>query len=217
MNNIMKKTVLVNLLLSGFLIFGAFSMTGCGSSDSVNEVIDEPVVDDPNVGIDDPIVEDPTPPVAVLESTTVTTTSGKVIKVNRTADGLIFEGHEGKIVLLEMYGWNCPFCVEAIPGYNRLKNEYPDDVYIITIETYGTIDNAGMQNYVAQYGVQYDTVAKQLGGKIESFVQTLTGYSVLAHGVPSLLVLDKSGSLFEYLPPQELPETYVKSLIEGLL
>ena len=174
----------------------------------------------------EPVQEDPAPEPAppsepaspvVTDSTTITTTDGEVIRVDKTTKGLVFAGHEGKIVLLEMYGWTCPHCIAAIPGYNRLQRKYPDDVYVITIESYGTIDNAGLQAYVRQHDIQYSTVAKENAGTIHSYVQQLTGYTVNSAGVPALLVFSREGKLAEYLPPQGLPEARVDSLIQSLL
>jgi thiol-disulfide isomerase/thioredoxin len=152
----------------------------------------------------------------IIGSTTIVTTSGETINVNRTAGGLIFEGYEGKIVLLEIYGHSCPFCIDAISGYNRLQANYPNDVYIITLESYGQLNNAALQQYVIDNGMQYDTVAMENSGTMFSFIQDMTGYTT-NQGVPALLVLSRDGNLAEYLPPQVLNESYVDGLIQGLL
>ncbi len=153
----------------------------------------------------------------VLDSTTVITTSGKKITIDKINGGLVIKGEENKIVLLEMYGWNCPHCIAAIKGYNKFKVKYPKDVYILTIESYGTINNVGLKQYVVNQGIKYDTVAKENSGKISSFVEELSGYNVKYHGVPALLIFSRDGTLVDYLPPQDLPEAYVDSIIQGLL
>ena len=203
----------VSLFFAGMLL-----LSGCETSDEIKDAIGE---ETPPPAQTQPLSETPppaqtTPSSPVLESTTVTTVSGEVIRVDRTAGGFIFAGYEGKIVLLEMYGWNCPHCIEMIPGYNRLQNKYPNDVYVIALESYGTIDNAGLQQYAVSRGLQYDTVSKQNAGNMHSYVQSLTGFTV-EQGVPALLVLGRNGDLAEYFPPQILPEAYVDSLIQGLL
>ena len=194
-----------NKLATSLFFAGMLLLSGCGSSDDSAT----------------PPAETPppaqTPPASqVLESTTITTTNGEVMRVDRTAGGLIFEGHEGKVVLLEMYGHSCPFCIAAIPGYNRLQATYPNDVYVITMEMYAQLNNAGLQAYVNQYGMQYDTVASENQGNVPAYVQALTGYTI-AQGVPALLILSRNGDLAEYLPPQELNEAYVDALVQGLL
>ena len=153
----------------------------------------------------------------VLESTVISAVDGQQIKVDRIQNGLIFRGHENKIVLLEVYGASCPHCIAAIPGYNRLQSKYQNDVKVITIESYGQLNSEGLRNYAAEHNMQYTTVAREASGKMISFVQSLTGYTPESAGVPVLLVFSRDGKLAEYYPPQDLPEQKVDNLIQGLL
>ncbi len=214
-----------NKLITTLLFSSMLILSGCGTSDKIKESLGieteaEPTPTHEPAPTPEPVpAPEPTPEPSsaqVIGSTTITTTGGKTLRVDRTENGFIFEGYEGKIVLLEMYGWNCPHCIDMIPAYNRFKNKYPNDVYIITLESYGTMDNAALQQFVTNYGIQYDTVSKQNAGNMFSFIQSLTGFTV-AQGVPALIVLARDGSMAEYLPPQILPEAYVDSLIQGLL
>jgi len=186
-----------NKLIAGLFFTGILLLSGCGTN-STNDTKTEQKSSK-----------------KIIDSTTIITTSGKTIKVNRTSGGLIFEGYEGKIVLLEVYGDTCPHCIAAIPGYNRLQAKYPNDVYVITIESYGQLNNAGLQKYVTDKGIQYDTVSKENSGKIFSFMQDMTGYTI-NQGVPALSILSRNGDLADYLPPQDLNEEYVDGIIQGL-
>ena len=142
-----------------------------------------------------------------MDSTTITSTAGEVIKVNRTADGFIFEGYENKIVLLEVYGDTCPHCVEAIPAYNSLQARYPDDVVIIALESYGTLNNAGQQQYI--------TIPKANTGKMFSFIKGLTGYNLQA--VPYLMILSRDGGIVYDKILANVPENEIDNLIQQLL
>ncbi len=156
-------------------------------------------------------------PSATVESkTTVTTIYGKPITVEKIGGGIRVEGQEGKIVLLEVFGWTCPHCIAAIDGYNRIKAKYPNDVYILTVESYATTDEMGLQQFAAQHNISYDVVSRPNSGALLQYVQSLTGYTPEAYGVPALLVFDRNGQLVEYFPPQDLPEQQVIDLIEGL-
>jgi len=201
-----NKVIIASLFFTGILL-----LSGCGTDtkDNATSTPTEQVAD----------AQTPTtqaPSAQVIDSTTIVTTSGKTIQVNRTAGGLVFKGYEGKIVLLEIYGDTCPFCQDAIPGYNRLQAKYPNDVYVITMESYGKLNNAGLQQYAMSHGIQYDTVAMENAGKMFPFMQDMTGYTT-NQGVPALLVLNRSGDLAEYLPPQILNESYVDNLVQSLL
>ena len=200
-----------NKVIASFFFAGILLLSGC-SDDKENSV---PVAESTAAaGTTQSQTAQPAQP--VLESTTVVTTSGKTIRVDRTASGLVFQGNEGKIVLLEIYGDTCPFCVDAIPKFNRLQAKYPNDVYVIAMESYGRLNNAGLQQYVISNGIQYDTVAMENSGNMFTFIQTLTGYTI-NQGVPALLILERDGDLAEYIPPSVPNEAYIDSLIQGLL
>jgi len=179
-----------NKILASLLLLGVLLMAGCGS-DNKKTTTQEPT----------------TSPVAVLDSTTITTTSGETIKVDKTADGFIFQGHEGKIVLLEVYGDTCPHCVAAIPAYNRLQAKYPDNVLIIALESYGTLTNASKQNYT--------TVAKNNTGKMFSFIKDARGYNLEA--VPYLMILSKDGGIVYDKVLADFPESEIDTRIQQLL
>ena len=196
-----NKTMKYNRLAASLFFSAMLLLSGCGSSDKENSA---------------PSPAEQTPTAQVIDSTTIVTTSGETIRVDRTADGLIFEGHEGKIVLLEIYGDTCPHCVAAIPKFNRLQAKYPNDVYVITLESYGRLNNAGLQQFATSNGMQYDTVAMENSGSIFTFIQTLTGYTAI-QGVPALLILERDGDLADFIPPSIPDEAYIDGVVQGLL
>ena len=105
-----------NKLAASLFFSGILLLSGCGSSSSSSSTSTQ------------------TPSsAAALGSTTIVTTSGKTIQVDKTAGGFIFHGYEGKIILLEVYGDTCPHCIAAIPAYNRLQAKYSNDVKIIAL------------------------------------------------------------------------------------
>ena len=164
-------------------------------------------VDDLTIMIPYASVSTYTPPVNSLEFTNIVTTEGKEIRVDRTAEGFIFKGYEGKIVLLEVYGDTCPHCIEAIPAYNRLQAKYPDDVVIIALESYGTLTNAGLQQYI--------TIPEANTGEMFSFIKTLTGY--YRQAVPYLMILDRDGAIFYDEILADFPESTIDNMIQNHL
>ncbi len=155
------------------------------------------------------------PAIPYEDNTTVTTVEGKKIAIYKTQNGLYIEGEENKIVLLEMYGYSCPHCQDAIPGYNEFKAKYPKDVYILTVEVYG-LDNASLKQYAQDRGMTYDTVAMENAGKLIDFFGQFTGWTPPV-GVPALLVFSKDGDRIKYYYPQDLPKDDVDALIQSLL
>ena len=151
----------------------------------------------------------------ILEQTTIKTISGESINVSKTKQGLVFKGYEDKIILLEMFGYGCPPCKEAIPAYKRLQEKYKKDIVVIAVEVWGS-DDAKLKQYAKSYGLDYKAVSKANSGKIVSFVGSLTGWNT-GTGVPYLMLLSRGGDIAKDVPPQIFPEAYVDGLIKEML
>lgn len=178
----MKYTKLaMSLLFAGMLV-----LSGCGSSDSSASTGGSTP---PSTGT--PVPGEPSS-APIVHETSVVTIDGEVIPVQVTTEGFRFVGYEGKPVLLEFYGDTCPHCTAAIPMYNSLEAKYGNDILILTIESYGNLNNAGLQNFAANMGMQYRTVATENSGNMKAYAEELVGPMV---GVPYLIILDRSGGI----------------------
>jgi len=185
-----------NKLTASLFFSGMLLLSGCGSSSSSSSTSSQT-----------PSSTQTPSSAAVLSSTNIVTTSGQTIQVDKTAGGFIFHGYEGKIVLLEVYGDTCPHCVAAIPSYNALQAKYSNDVVIIALESYGTLTNAGLQQYI--------TVPKANTGNMFTFIRELTGYGLQA--VPYLMILDRNGDYTYQQVLADFPEAEIDSRIQQLL
>ena len=186
------------------LLFASLLISGCGSDTKEDPlVVPEPTAETTT----EQTTETAATTTQVLSSTNIVTTSGQTIQVDKTAGGFIFHGYEGKIVLLEVYGDTCPHCVAAIPSYNALQAKYSNDVVIIALESYGTLTNAGLQQYI--------TVPKANTGNMFTFIRELTGYGLQA--VPYLMILDRNGDYTYQQVLADFPEAEIDSRIQQLL
>ncbi len=51
------------------------------------------------------------------------TTDGKPVKITAKKDGWVFEGYEGKVILLNFFGTWCPPCKAEIPHLNNIREK----------------------------------------------------------------------------------------------
>jgi len=154
---------------------------------------------------------------SIKNSTTLITTDGKKIQVDRVSKGLIFHGYENKIVILEVYGDTCPYCIAAIPEYNELQKKYKDNIQIITIESYGRLDRKALQQFAKKHHMEFPTVAKQDSGKVLDYIEELTEYRPERYGVPAILIFNRDGTFAKGIPPQPFNKKYLTGLIERLI
>ncbi len=184
------------------LLSGALLLSGCGGGSSDNST---PAAAAPSNDQSQSASAN-TNAAQVLGTTTITTTTGQNIQVDRTANGFVFHGYEGKIVLLEVYGDTCPHCMAAIPSYNDIQARYANDVVVIALESYGSLTNASQQQYI--------TVPKANTGNMFTFIRELTGYSLQA--VPYLMILARDGSLVYQNVLADFPKAEIESYIQQL-
>jgi len=207
-----KKLTLTLLIATLFLFSGCDTGGGSDETPATTETSAPTVTETPATPVAEP-EETPvtetvsTPSPQILGSTTITSTAGQSIQVDRTPQGFIFRGYEGMIVLLEVYGDTCPHCVEAIASYNRLQAKYPNDVVVIALESYGTLNNAGKQQYI--------TIPKSKTGNMFSFIRDLTGYN--REAVPFLMIFDRNGDKVYQKILANFPEAEIDSRIQSLL
>ena len=178
----------LNKLTTSLFFAGMLLLSGCGSSD------DTATTPPP---VETPVPPTPVPPTSessapIVHETSVVTIDGETIPVKVTTEGFVFVGYEGKPVLLEFYGDTCPHCTAAIPMYNSLEAKYGNDILILTIESYGALNNAGLQNFAANMGMQFRTVATESSGNMKAYAEELVGPMV---GVPYLIILDRNGEI----------------------
>jgi thiol-disulfide isomerase/thioredoxin len=182
------------------------TLSGCGGSSDSSEtatVIENP---DETETTDTNQTDETDETTQILGMTSITSTEGEVIEVDRIQEGFIFHGYENKIVLLEVYGDTCPHCIEAISSYNRLQEKYADDVIVIALESYGSLTNAAQQQYI--------TIPLANAGNMFAFIRDLTGYN--REAVPFLMVFDKNGNKVYQNILATFPEAEIEDLIQSL-
>ncbi|MDE7453785.1 MAG: redoxin family protein [Clostridia bacterium] len=66
--------------------------------------------------------------------------------------------NRGKVVVLNFWYTSCSPCVGELPGFNRVRNEFGDDVMIVALHRAGLETNAAIQKYINETkndGVNY--------------------------------------------------------------
>ena len=204
-----------NRLIAALLFAASLTFTGCGGGSDSSETATATESPAETEASDTAAETETAAPQAdetassaaqVLGTTTITSTAGQTIQVDRTPQGFVFHGYEGKIVLLEVYGDTCPHCIEAIPSYNRLQAKYANDIVVIALESYGTLSNAAQQQYV--------TIPLANSGNMFAFIRDLTGYN--REAVPFLMVFDKNGDKVYQNILATFPEAEIEGLIQSL-
>jgi len=190
-----------HLLITTLLISSILALSGCGGES--DETPETPAAETTAPSVTEtpeapqPPVEAPSAP--IKHETAVTTISGETIGIKVTTEGFLFNGYEGRPVVLEFYGDTCPHCLNAIPTYNTLQQKYGEQILILTINDggqYTTLDNRGLQKFAADHGIGYRTVSREKSGNLKKYAEGFVGKM---NGVPYVIVMNREGVITTHM------------------
>ena len=142
---------------------------------------------------------------------TLTTLTGKKLRVRGTANGLAIDKYKGKIVFLEFWGTHCPPCLISIPHYIELSKQYGDRLAILAVEVQDTPVPA-LKKFVENHGINYDVIDYREGQPLVDYIGQRTGWR---GSIPFLAIFDGRGEYVTSqvgLLPQETLEGVIKTL-----
>ena len=127
----------------------------------------------------------------VAEKMEMTDTDGKAYAVTGTESELKIEGMEGKIVLLEFFGLNCPACKQEMPHLINLQKNYPNKLRVMAIEVQKhEIDP--INAYKKEHGINYTTFSNYDVGLVVRFVADKSGWN---GAIPFIVAIDTKGKV----------------------
>ena len=116
----------------------------------------------------------------------LTDTSGNKIEVKKISDGFVFEGYEGKVVLLEFFATWCPPCRAEVPHLNNLQKKYAKDMKIISVVLEEQKPNEEIIKFMNKYGVEYTIANSPDNFKLAKMVGGVDS-------IPFMLIYDRKG------------------------
>lgn len=135
---------------------------------------------------------------------------------NVTKEGLNFyvKGHEGKVVMFDIFATWCPPCRAEAPNLAHLQKKYPDDLLILGVTIEDEIANADLDAFKEKYEADYAIVNSQDNEKLYRAIASATKVGQ-RFPIP-LMVMYKDGRyITHYLgqTPEEMIETDLKKAL----
>jgi len=135
---------------------------------------------------------------------------------NVTKEGLNFyvKGHEGKVIMFDIFATWCPPCRAEAPNLAHLQKKYPDDLLILGVTIEDNIANADLDAFKKEYGADYAIVNSQDNEKLYRAIASATKVGQ-RFPIP-LMVMYKDGRyITHYLgqTPEEMIESDLKKAL----
>jgi len=184
-------------LLGCTLILLSFSMNGCLKRElplpSQQEVHENNTI--PNTPIETPIHQntiittpsmnepiyqdeitpipsiDVPPPATEGEYHQLKTVQGRIVSVQERSNGLVFPQYPNKIILLQVFGQHCHYCLEEMPTLQRLQQQYAGNLQVIALQAQEPMDQSTASMLIQQYQMHYPVVDKEEAIDLLFFLQ----------------------------------------------
>lgn len=122
------------------------------------------------------------------------------------------EYNKDKILFLNFFTTWCGYCMEEMPGFQKIYEKYSDDIEIVIVNVNhdpGEVSVDEVLKWYDESGYTFPMVIDEDGIKMEAFYPYVEGY-------PTTFVYDKDGSFLGYIPGA-LDETTMTQIIEDTL
>jgi len=142
------------------------------------------------------------------------TIQGPKLTVGMHPKGFIFPDYQGKVVLLQVFGKECPHCFKEMPIINQLRSKYRDRFQVVAIQAQRPMSRMESTQLINRFQMYYPIIEKNNANDILYYLKNTYGWQgILPYGL-----LIKNG-VIEYsysgeTDPEEIVE--MEEIIQGL-
>ncbi len=142
----------------------------------------------------------------------ITDIYGKHYTVTGTENGLRISGTEGKAVILEFFGHQCPPCLMSIPHLIDMQKKHADKLKILAVEVQG-LSTESLKNFVQRKGINYTVFS---GRSEHLFVSYIAQRAQWNGSIPFTLFLAPDGEV-RYIEVGLIPEPTLEKIFQELI
>jgi len=136
---------------------------------------------------------------------------GKTISIIERKNGFIFPQYKNKVIILEIFGKNCPHCHKQIPILRKIRNRYKGKLEIIAIQSQGRMTRGEARDYINRNRIRYPIIEGDDTTNLLYFIQTTYSWMGI---LPYTLVVKNGVTEFSY--PGEVDYKDIRNDIDSL-
>jgi thiol-disulfide isomerase/thioredoxin len=101
---------------------------------------------------------------------------GKTITIIERKNGFLFPQYKNKVIVLEMFGKDCPHCIKEIPIIRKIRNRYRGKLEVIAIQAQGRMDRFTARKYINRHRIRYPIIEGDDATNLQYFIQATYGW-----------------------------------------
>jgi thiol-disulfide isomerase/thioredoxin len=213
MNN-KKGKFMKKILLSSTLLLFALTFNACVEKSIVTNT-NQPTILRTNPSTTPTPVPSRTTvvtPSVTGESHQLKTVQGSILTIQERKNGFIFPQFKNKVVLLQIFGQDCPYCFKEMPIINRVKRRYAGNLQIIALQAQEAMSQQTSSRLIQQFQMDYPIIDKDEARSLLYTIQSTYGWTGI---LPYILVIKNGVTEYSFsgqVSHQELDEA-VRSLL----
>jgi len=150
-----------------------------------------------------------TPAPTNVSYSTMQTIQGPKLTVGIHPTGFIFPNYRGKVVLLQIFGKECPHCMNEMPVINQLRAKYRDRFQVVAVQAQDPMSRQESSQIINRFQMYYPIIEKNSANDIlVALKQTYNWRGILPYGL-----LIKNG-IVEYTYSGETTDEEVQEMDE---
>jgi len=102
---------------------------------------------------------------------------GKTITIIERKNGFLFPQYKNKVIVLEMFGKDCPHCIKEIPIIRKIRNRYRGKLEVIAIQAQGRMDRFTARKYINRHRIRYPIIEGDDATNLQYFIQATYGWN----------------------------------------
>ena len=126
---------------------------------------------------------------------TLTSIRKKVIRIGERSNGFTFPNYSGKVMILEMFGKDCPHCLNQLPVLKKIRKRYRGKLEVIAIQSQGRMSRAVASSYINRHKITYPIIEGEDATNLQYFIQSTYGWNGI---LPYTLVIKNGVTEFAY-------------------
>lgn len=91
------------------------------------------------------------------------TVQGPILTVGENRTGFMFPDFKGKIILLEVFGQNCHYCLQALPGISQLNSKYHQKLQVVGLQVQKPMSREKANSLIQQFNMNYPIIDRESG------------------------------------------------------
>ncbi|MDA3945629.1 MAG: TlpA disulfide reductase family protein [Helicobacteraceae bacterium] len=141
-------------------------------------------------------------------------TNGADYNVTKTGVNFTVQGHEGKVIMFDIFATWCPPCRAEAPNLSHLQKTYSNELLILGVTIEDEIKNSDLEAFKKKYGADYAIVNSK---ENERLYRAIASATKVGQRFPiPLMVMYKDGQYITHYvgqTPEEMIESDIKKAL----